>query len=167
MRTHRGHTSRKAVLALGAVVFAASPLGLTACGSSNSPATTTAAPAATVPATPTVPTSASLSILHVVKGCHVLTLNGGPRVVNATVHLQPGGTLSIVNNDEQEHQAVQLSGPVKLSPAPANMNSLGATSQATFPKAGVYTFKFTIGHDFIKNLRTIGPDNQMTMKVIV
>ena len=120
----------------------------------------------TAPAKPAAPKRASLSIIHVVKGCHVLMLNGAPGVVNATIPLRRGGKLSIINNDEQEHQAVQLSGPLTL-PKLANMNSLGATSQATFTKAGVYRFKFTIGRDFVKNLRTVGEDYNMTMKVVV
>jgi hypothetical protein len=118
------------------------------------------------PATPATPKRASLSIIHVTKGCHVLMLNGAPGVVHTTVHLAKGGKLSMINNDEQQHQAVQLSGPVKL-PTLADMNSLGATSQAIFTKPGVYRFKFTIGRDFVKNLKTIGPDYKMTMKVIV
>jgi hypothetical protein len=80
-------------------------------------------------------------------------VSGAPGVVNATVPLCRGGKLSIINKDEGEHQAVPLSGPVKV-PKLADMNRLGATNQATFAKAGVYRFKSAIGRDFVKGLKT-------------
>src|SRR5262245_47575206 len=128
------------------------------------------------------PASAKLVIRHEVKGCHTWSLNGGPYQAAQTVKLKPGGSVQITNTDMMPHFLIKLSGgavAMKLvSPGNESLGKLKAPYAAgvmphmtsvlkvVFPKAGVYTFRTKTGADYTK-LKTIGPDNRLTLMVIV
>ncbi len=142
----------------------ATSLGLAACGSSSSSSSSTSGGAAA--ATSANPTTASLVITHIVKGCHTFMSHGVAGKPAQTVRLAPGGTLQITNNDVMPHvlSPVSAAGATIASP---DMGKPGAKSTMTFAKAGTYTFKTKAGEDYTKGVKTVGADNQLKVKVIV
>lgn len=114
-----------------------------------------------------VPSTATISIEHVLHGCHALAVNGSPASSpDATIHLATGGTLSLRDNDVMPHQLVLVSGP-KAQITGAAMNHMGATSQVVFPTAGTYTFTTKAGEDYMAGVTTIGNDNVIKLQVVV
>jgi hypothetical protein len=47
------------------------------------------------------------------------------------------------------------------------MSHMGAAATARFGKAGVYTFRTRGGADYTRNVKTVGPDNRLTLRVTV
>jgi hypothetical protein len=132
--------------------------------------------------------SASLQIHHVMRGCHIWSLNGGPDRVIQTVDLARGGSMLITNNDLMVQELVKTSGPVVVQKLvrpmmgamgmAMNMSMggkagryamahMGAQLRVTFPTAGTYRFKLVDRGDYMKNIKTIGPDNKPTLTVTV
>jgi plastocyanin len=154
---------RRALPVLGAAILA---LGLAACGSSSSSSTGGSTTRATAN-----PTSASLMITHIVNGCHSwagpgmhMGMHGAP---SATLRVAPGATVRITNNDVMPHMLKTVSAAGALLATPA-MDRPGATSTVALPKhPGVYTFTTKAGEDYAKGIKTTGPDNTLTLKVIV
>jgi hypothetical protein len=65
------------------------------------------------------------------------------------------------------HKLIEKSGPkVRLTGNPA-MSHMGASVKLVFPKAGVYVFGTKAGGDYVKGIKTVGPDNVLSLKVIV
>lgn len=141
----------------------AAALGLAACGSSSTPSTSGSPDTA-----PVKPASTSLMITHIVKGCHTWAVGAGtPVAPSTTLHVAPGTTVVITNNDVMPHllKSVSAAGAVLTTPA---MNRPGAKSTVTMPKQpGVYTFTTKAGEDYSKGVKTTGPDNTLKLKVIV
>jgi plastocyanin len=127
----------------------------------------TSAPAAASSTRPAAAMTANVVITHVLRGCHDLAVNGSPATSpDATIHLAPGGTLNMQNNDVMPHHLVLLSG----GQAPitgAMMNRMGASSSVAFPTAGTYTFTTKPGEDYTAGVTTLGPDNTLKLQVIV
>lgn len=129
------------------------------------------------------PRSTTLLIHHQVKGCHAWSLNGGTFKVSQTARLAPGGSLVITNTDVMPHQLVKLSGGTILMkliragsagsgnlkpPYPAGlMPHMGSALKVVFAKAGTYTLITKTGEDYIPNVKTVGEDNVLRLKVIV
>ena len=126
----------------------------------------------------------NLTISHVVKGCHTWTLAGSAPRVSQTVKLKPGQALTITNNDVMPHQlsktagassfamkllkaGVPSTGTLKAPYATGMMPHLGSVLRLTFPKAGVYSFTTKAGEDYMPNVKTVGDDNVLKLKVIV
>ena len=128
----------------------------------------------------------ALTINHIVKDCHIWSLNGAKPAVSQTVKIRPGQPLTILNADVMPHQLVKVAGGtsylVKLvkpgmmgtstgmMKAPyvgGMMRHMMSTVRVTFPKAGVYVFKTKAGEDYTANVKTIGEDNVLKVKVIV
>ena len=123
-------------------------------------------PMAAAPAT-AVPNTASISINHVMHGCHTLVVNGAmPGAPSATVHLAAGGMLRLRNNDVMPHQLVQVGGP-QAALVTAAMNHMGAQSTVTFPAAGTYSLTTKAGEDYASGITTTGADNTLRIKVVV
>ena len=141
-----------------------------------------AAAALSLSAAAASPTSAKLLIRHDMKGCHSWSLNGGTFQASQTLQLKPGGSVLITNTDMMPHFLIKLSGGAvtmklvdpgnvtigKIKPpyAAGVMPHMSSMLTVTFPKAGVYTFRTKTGADYMK-LKTIGPDNRLTLKVVV
>ena len=140
--------------------------------------------------TPTVnaaPSTASLQISHFTRGCHSWSLNGGPYRVHQTVHLAPGGTLQVTNDDLMAQDLVKTSGPgvhmalvrqshmgamhmtmrMEGKPSRYAMTHMGAQVKVTFRSAGTYHFRLIDRGDYVDNIKTVGPDNKPTLTVTV
>jgi hypothetical protein len=143
-----------------------------------------AATAAAVPVDQSkAPAVQALNIRHQVVGCHTWSLNGGPYKPAQSLRLAPGASLAITDNDVMAHQLVRVSGPrvtYRLTNAGAMMPGMmtapyasgmmphaAATLRVTFPAKGVYVFRTKAGEDYMKGVKTTGPDNVLRLVVTV
>jgi hypothetical protein len=107
-----------------------------------------------------------LTIQHVQRGCHVWS-NGKTTGAMMRLHLRPGQKLSIMDNDVDPHQMMELAGPMHLHMGGPMMMNHGET--IAFMKKGVYrlgtrTVEMPGGGMEVK---TIGPDNHLRLVVTV
>lgn len=107
-----------------------------------------------------------LTIQHVQRGCHVWS-NGKRTGAMMRLHLRRGQKLSIVDNDVDPHQMMELAGPTRLHMGGPMMMNHGMT--LAFMKKGVYrlgtrTVEMPGGGMEVK---TIGPDNHLRLVVTV
>ena len=112
------------------------------------------------------PASSVLTIRHQMRGCHTWSFDGKTWAAARSVTLARGSTLKVVNNDVMSHLLVQLTGP-KATIATPSMAHPGASATVRFTKTGVYTFRTKGGADYMKNVKTVGPDNRLTLQVTV
>ena len=109
--------------------------------------------------------SASLSIVHVQKGCHVW-VEDGKQSADLRIPLARGGRLSVLNQDIDGHKLVEVAGPVKLK-LPTSMQMNGRMI-LTFPMAGVYQLDTsTFQLKGMPDVRTTGADNVLRLTVVV
>lgn len=112
------------------------------------------------------PAGNKLTIWHVLKGCHVWS-NGKTLSPMMELTLRSGGKLSILDQDVDAHQLVQLSGPTKLHLGGPMLMNRGST--LTFARSGVYKFRTktveTAGMGM--EVDTKGPDNTLRLVVTV
>jgi len=107
-----------------------------------------------------------LTIQHVQKGCHVWS-DGQTTGAMMRLHLKPGQKLSILDQDVDAHQMMELAGPMHLRMGGPMMTSDG-TSLA-FMKKGVYR----LGTKTVEmkgggmDVKTVGPDNNLRLLVTV
>ncbi len=109
---------------------------------------------------------ATLVIRHQVRGCHSWALNGGGFDPSQTISLARGATLTITNNDMMPHTFLQLAGPAVVLKH-AVMGRMSAIATATFRSRGTYRFTTKAGEDYMSGIKTIGPDNVLTLVVHV
>jgi hypothetical protein len=142
-----------------------------------------AAAAAAAPVAGKTPALQALNIRHQVVGCHTWALNGGPYKAAQSLRLARGASLAITDNDVMPHQLVRVSGPkvsYRLTNAGTMMPGMmtapyasgmmphsAATLRVTFPAKGVYVFKTKAGEDYMKGVKTSGPDNTLRLVVTV
>jgi plastocyanin len=107
-----------------------------------------------------------LTIHHQMRGCHTWSFDGKTWAAAQQVTLARGSTLKVVNDDVMSHLLVQLSGSKVAITAPS-MSHMGAAATVQFEEAGVYTFRTKGGADYAKNVKTVGPDNRLTLRVTV
>ena len=150
----------------------------TACGGATSSAPTPAQPAAKstpvvpapVAATPVAaaPPTLVMQITHVMMGCHIWSLNGGPARAAQKIQVPVGSTLKIVDNDVMPHNLIQVGGPA-VSISGAEMAAMSAASTVTFSKPGVYKFTTKAGEDYpdVNVGETVGEDNVLNLRVVV
>lgn len=107
-----------------------------------------------------------LTIQHVQRGCHVWS-NGKTMGPSMRLHMRPGQKLSIMDNDVDPHQMMELAGPMHMRMGGPMMMSHGMT--LSFMKKGVYRF----GTKTVEmpgggmDVKTIGPDNHLRLVVKV
>ena len=107
-----------------------------------------------------------LTIQHVQRGCHVWS-NGTTTGPMMRLHLKPGQKLSIMDDDVDPHQMMELAGPMRLHMAGPMMMNHGMT--LSFMKKGVYR----LGTKTVEmpgggmEVKTIGPDNHLRLVVTV
>lgn len=120
-------------------------------------------------AKPSAPEKATVFINHATRGCHVLSVSGSAvSSTTATLKLRVGGVLTVQDNDIMPHTLRLVSGPQTMISSAA-MTHMGATSVVRFEKAGTYAFVTKAGEDYknIKNVKTVGADNHLKLKVHV
>jgi len=119
-------------------------------------------------ASSSAPSAVALTIQHVQTGCHVLAVSGGTPGPDQTVQLASGGTVTITNSDVMPHTLKATGGPT-AKVGGASMNHMNARSTVTFGKPGTYTFATKAGEDYpsAAGIQTIGPDNQLSLTVVV
>jgi hypothetical protein len=108
----------------------------------------------------------SIVIRHQLQGCHAWSFAGGPYKTSLSLKIDGDTALVFVDNDMMAHRLIQLSGPKARLSTP-NMNTMGAKAVAVFPKPGVYKFTTKAGKDYMKGMKTIGPNNLLRLSVTV
>jgi hypothetical protein len=89
----------------------------------------------------------TITITHVMRGCHAWDVGHGQMRSTMSLTIMRGTSLKFVNNDVMSHRLVRTSGPgVQLRGA--NMNRMASTATATFVKPGMYRFKTVFGAFF-------------------
>jgi len=107
-----------------------------------------------------------LTIQHVQKGCHVWS-DGQTTGAMMRLHLKPGQKLSILDQDVDAHQMMELAGPMHLRMGGPMMTSDGMS--LAFMKKGVYR----LGTKTVEmkgggmDVKTVGPDNNLRLLVTV
>jgi plastocyanin len=125
--------------------------------------------AALVAASPAAAGStATITISHEMKGCHMWQLASGKLAPHLSATLKAGTTLRFVNNDIMPHRLIQSAGP-KLSLVHANMNRLSAVSTVKLTRKGTYRFTTKAGEDYklFAGHETIGEDYVLKLTVHV
>lgn len=112
--------------------------------------------------------SATITISHQMKGCHMWQLGNGKSAPTLKVTLKAGTALRFVNNDIMPHRLVQSSGP-KLTLLHPNMNRLAAVATTTLTRKGTYRFTTKPGEDYkiFAGHKTIGEDYVLHLTVQV
>jgi plastocyanin len=112
--------------------------------------------------------SATITISHEMRGCHMWQLGNGAPKPTLLVALKAGTMLRFVNNDIMPHKLVQQAGP-KLRLQHANLNHLSATTAVKLVRKGVYRFTTKPGEDYklFANHKTIGEDYVLHLTVRV
>ena len=143
---------------MSALAAAALVLVGSACGGSDEQ---TATPA------PIAPDSAKLTILHVQEGCHIWS-DGQRQAATMRLAMAEGGTLTLVNNDIDAHQLVQLAGP---DVALGSTMMMGGKSAVVFSEPGLYRLRTETveveGMEEMMEVETEGPDNELALEVEV
>jgi len=100
-----------------------------------------------------VPTASSaapprtMTITHVMRGCHAWDLGYGPMRATMSIRVKRGVVVRFVNNDVMPHRLVRTAGPL-VQIRDANMNRMAAIATARFARPGVYRFKTVFGAFF-------------------
>lgn len=109
---------------------------------------------------------AELRIAHVLRGCHVWN-SGQRRAATMRLSLPRGGRLTILDQDLDPHQLVELSGPRLRMPGPMAMMG---KARVRFAQAGTYrlaTKTVELPGQAMPEAKTIGPDNRLKLVVTV
>ncbi|MEO8290544.1 MAG: hypothetical protein ABI649_06060 [Gaiellaceae bacterium] len=113
---------------------------------------------------PMAPAAYKLAIVHVQRGCHEWA-DGKHHGAMMKITLRQGARLSILDQDVDPHQLVQLGGP-KLQLGRPMMPGDG--TQVLFAKAGTYRLKTkTLEMPGMAEVETTGPDNTLMLTVRV
>lgn len=160
-------------VAIIAIVQSSSPSRSTA--SDIQPMTTTPAMTTTTAMTTGVGTMGGtaaaandmqLRIVHVQRGCHIWRSDTGKGAM-MRITLSRGARLSILDQDVDPHQLVQLGGPRLHMPGPMGMSDRG---QLRFTRAGTYrlaTKVVELSGQSMTEVKTVGPDNRLSLTVTV
>ena len=107
-----------------------------------------------------------MSVVHVVRGCHVWVLGSKQLGPSAIVTMKPGTKLKLRMNCPMDFDLVQVAGP-KVALGGTRFYA-GTTRVVTFKKAGVYRFaaKNVQTSDEI-GLETLGDDNALRLTIRV
>ena len=109
---------------------------------------------------------ATLTIRHQTRGCHAWSFNNGRYTASLKVRLARGTTLTVIDNDVMPHKLIQLAGPKAKLVTPA-MKHMSAQAEVVFAKKGTYRFTTKPGEDYMKGMKTTGPDNVLRLTVTV
>ena len=112
--------------------------------------------------------TATITISHEMKGCHMWQLGNGKLTPNLTATLKAGTVLRFVNNDIMPHRLIQSGGP-KVTLVHPNMNHLSAIASVKLAHRGTYRFTTKPGEDYkiFAGHETIGEDYVLHLTVHV
>jgi plastocyanin len=113
------------------------------------------------------PKSVTVTIQHQTRGCHAWAVGKGPFKAVQRVTVAPGATLRFVNNDVMPQKIVFKSGPKVVFSGKTNLSKPAASVKTVLAHAGVYTFGTIAGEDYVKGIKTVGPDNVLRLVVTV
>lgn len=118
----------------------------------------------TAGASPQVPKKASLTIVHVQKGCHVFTSAAGTAAA-LKLSIARGSTVTVLNQDVDGWTLIERAGPAKFT---SQALKLSDRAVFKFAKPGVYTFA-TKSFELkgMPEAKTVGPDNVLRLTVRV
>jgi plastocyanin len=86
----------------------------------------------------------TITITHVMRGCHAWDLGQGSMRPTLSITVKRGTVVKFLNNDVMPHRLVRTAGP-KLPIAHANMNKMAGTATARFARKGVYRLTTIFG----------------------
>jgi plastocyanin len=111
---------------------------------------------------------AKLTIRHQMRGCHSWSFNGGPYKPSLKITVEPGTTLTVIDNDVMPHELVQLAGPKAKLFAPS-MRHMSALAKVVLSRKGTYKFTTRAGEDYpnMSNMKTVGQDYALRLTVVV
>jgi plastocyanin len=112
--------------------------------------------------------TATITISHEMKGCHMWQIGSGKLKPDLTLTLKAGTSLRFVNDDIMPHILIQQSGP-KLKLVHPNMNRLSAAATTKLTRKGTYRFTTKAGEDYaiFAGHKTIGEDYVLHLTVHV
>jgi plastocyanin len=112
--------------------------------------------------------TATITISHQMRGCHVWQLGTGNLKPSLSVTLKAGTVLRFVNNDVMPHRLIQQAGP-KLRLTHQGMNHISASTSVKLSRRGVYRFTTKAGEDYpsMSSMKTIGEDYVLHLTVHV
>jgi plastocyanin len=112
--------------------------------------------------------SATITISHEMRGCHMWQLGTGKLTPNLKITVKAGTTLRFVNNDIMPHKLTQSGGP-KLALVHPNMNHMSAVSTVKLARKGAYRFTTKPGEDYklFAGHKTVGEDYVLHLTVHV
>jgi plastocyanin len=112
--------------------------------------------------------TATITISHQMRGCHMWQLDNGQPSPTLNIALKAGTSLRFVDNDVMPHKLVQLAGP-KLSLKGANMNHMSASMAVKLARKGTYRFTTKPGEDYkqFASMKTTGEDNVLRLTIHV
>jgi plastocyanin len=124
---------------------------------------------ALVAAAPSAASStATITISHQMRGCHMWQLGSGQPSPTLNISLKAGTVLRFVDNDVMPHRLVQQAGP-KLRLKGANMNHMSASTTVNLARKGTYRFTTKPGEDYkqFTSMKTTGEDHVLHLTVHV
>jgi plastocyanin len=108
----------------------------------------------------------TITIRHQLHGCHAWSFAGGAFKPALKIKIDRDTALVFVDNDVMPHKLIQVSGP-KAHVTTPYMSHMSARAVVVFTKVGVYKFTTKPGEDYMKGMKTIGPDNVLRLTVTV
>jgi len=107
-----------------------------------------------------------LAIVHYVSGCHVWQVGVTTRGSAAKITVRPGTRVELRASCPMDFDVAQVAGP-RLGLGPPRLYA-GTTRAIVFRKAGVYRLTAkNVQSSEQQGLQTLGPDNGLTLTVIV
>lgn len=112
------------------------------------------------------PPSVQILIHHQVKGCHAWAVGNGVYKATQNISAVAGTKFTVTDSDLMPHLLYQASGP-KVTLHTPNMNKADAQASFRLLRKGTYVFKTKAGEDWVKGVKTSGPDNVLKLIVVV
>ena len=112
--------------------------------------------------------TATITISHQMRGCHMWQLGNGKPSASLNVTLKVGTTLRFVDNDVMPHRLIQQAGPRLALQHPA-MTHMSASTVVKLLRSGTYRFTTKPGEDYksMASMKTIGEDYVLHLVVHV
>ena len=112
--------------------------------------------------------TATITISHQMRGCHMWQLGTGAPKPTLAITLSAGTVVRFVDNDVMPHKLIQQAGP-KLTLVRPSMKRMGASTSVKLVRRGVYRFTTKPGEDYpwAKSMRTVGEDYVLHLTVRV